>query len=214
LSEPVSRLAFGAFGLGGVFGAFDKNEAIDAMHQCWDRGVNLVDTARHYGPSEQIIGEAMRCWGGQKPFIATKAESIGPIEQWAMPRPVEICFPPGHITRDAEASLAALGVDSIDLFQMHLYWANWGLEGYWLDELESLLAAGKVRSIGISLPDQRHDMGLPLILSGRIHSVQTVFNLWDPTPLDCFVPLCAQSKVAVLARCVLDEGGLTGMLTT
>jgi len=110
LGEPVSRLAFGAFGLGGVFGAFDKNEAIDAMHQCWDRGVNLVDTARHYGPSEQIIGEAMRCWGGQKPFIATKAETIGPIEQWAMPRPVEVCFPPGHITRDAEASLAALGV--------------------------------------------------------------------------------------------------------
>jgi methylglyoxal reductase len=138
LGEPVSRLAFGAFGLGGVVGTFDKNEAIDAMHQCWDRGVNLVDTARHYGPSEQIIGEAMKCWSGQKPFIATKAETIGPIEQWAMPCPVEVCFPPGHITRDAEASLAALGVDSIDLLQMHLYWANWGLEGYWLDELESL----------------------------------------------------------------------------
>ena len=120
LGEPVSRLGFGAYGLGGAFGAFDKNEAIDALHACWQRGVNLIDTARHYGPSEQIIGEAIKAWQGPKPFIATKAETIGPIEQWAIPRPVEVCFPRGHITREAEASLSALGVDSIDLFQMHL----------------------------------------------------------------------------------------------
>jgi methylglyoxal reductase len=62
-----------------------------------------------------------------------------------MPRPVELCFPRGHITREAEASLRALGIDTIDLFQMHLYWPNWGLEGYWLDELESLLAEASLR---------------------------------------------------------------------
>ena len=212
LGVPVSRLGFGAFGLGGVFGAFDKTEAIDAMHSAWDRGVNLIDTARHYGASESIIAEAMRSWRGPKPFIATKAECVGPIEQWGMPVPVERSFPRGHITREAEISLKTLGVDSIDLFQMHLYWPNWGIEGYWLDELEALLKAGKVKSIGVSVPDQRHDISLPLVLSGRIHSVQAVFNLWDSTPLDCFIPICAKSKVAVLARCVLDEGGLSGTL--
>jgi hypothetical protein len=61
----------------------------------------------------------MKCWSGQKPFIATKAETIGLIEQWAMPGPVEVCFPPGLTTSDVEASLAALGVDSIVRFQMH-----------------------------------------------------------------------------------------------
>lgn len=213
LGDPVSRLGYGAFGLGGVFGPFDKTEAIDAMHAAWDRGVNLIDTARHYGPSEGIIAEAIQTWSGPAPFIATKAECIGPLVQWGMPVPVEQCFPPGHITREAETSLRTLGVDTIDLFQMHLYWANWGVEGFWLDELEALVSSGKVRAIGVSLPDQRHDMGLPLVLSGRIHSVQTVFNLWDPTPLDCFIPLCAENKVAVLARCVLDEGGLSGTLT-
>lgn len=212
LQEPVSRLGFGAFGLGGVFGAFDQNEAIDAMHACWDRGVNFIDTARHYGRSEAIIAEALKTWTGRRPFIATKAETIGPIVQWAIPQPVERCFPPGHITREAETSLRTLGVDTLDLFQMHLYWPNWGIEGYWLDELEVLLAAGKVRAIGVSLPDQRHDLALPLVLSGRIHSVQTVFNLFDPTPLDCLIPICRQHGVAVLARCVLDEGGLTGTL--
>jgi len=65
LGTPVSRLGYGAFGLGGVFGAFDKTEAIDAMHAAWDRGVNLIDTARHYGASESIIAEAMQSWRGQ-----------------------------------------------------------------------------------------------------------------------------------------------------
>jgi aryl-alcohol dehydrogenase-like predicted oxidoreductase len=213
LGDPISRLGFGAFGLGGVFGDFDRTEAIDAMHSAWGGGVNLIDTARHYGPSEAIIAEAMKSWSGPPPFIATKAECIGPIEQWGIPVAIEQCFPRGHITREAEVSLKTLGVDTIDLFQMHLYWANWGVEGYWLDELEALLSAGKVRAIGVSVPDQRHDVALPLILSGRIHSVQAVFNIWDSTPLDCFIPICAENHVAVLARCVLDEGGLTGTLT-
>jgi aryl-alcohol dehydrogenase-like predicted oxidoreductase len=210
LGEPVSRLGFGAFGLAGVFGAFDEADAIDALHACWDRGVTFVDTARHYGRSEAIIAEAIRRWRGPKPFLATKAEPVGPKLQWGMPQPVEQCFPRGHITREAETSLRTLGVDTLDLFQMHLYWANWGVEGYWLDELEALRAAGKVRAIGVSLPDQRHDLALPLVLTGRIHSVQTVFNLFDPQPLDCLIPLCAAHGVAVLARCVLDEGGLAG----
>lgn len=212
LGESVSRLGFGAFGLGGVFGSFDRSEAIETLHACWDSGVNLLDTARHYGQSEAIIADALKSWHGKQPFIATKAEPVGPLVQWALPQPVEVCFPRGHITRETEISLRTLGVEALDLLQMHLYWANWGVEGYWLDELEALLAAGKVRSIGVSLPDQRHDVGLPLVLSGRIHSVQTVFNIFDPLPLDCLIPICSRHGVAVLARCVLDEGGLAGAL--
>ncbi|HZZ56620.1 MAG TPA: aldo/keto reductase [Opitutaceae bacterium] len=212
LHEQVSRLGFGAFGLGGVFGAFDENEAIRSLHACWACGANFVDTARHYGSSEAIVGAALKSWGGAKPFVATKAAAIGPPLQWAIPPPVEVCFPRGHITREAEISLRVLGLETLDLFQMHLYWPNWGVEGYWLDELEALVAAGKARSIGVSLPDQRHDVGLPLVLSGRIHSVQTVLNIFDPLALDCLVPLCARHGVAVLARCVLDEGGLAGTL--
>lgn len=212
LKEKVSRLGFGAFGLGGVFGAFDEKEAIDAMHSCWDQGVNFLDTARLYGDSEMIIAKALQSWKGARPFIATKARTIGPIVQWAIPQPVEVCFPRGHITSEVEESLRTLKVDTIDLLQMHLYWPNWGVEGYWLDELNALHAAGKLRSIGVSLPDQRHDVGLPIVLSGRIHSVQTVFNIFDPTPLDSLIPICREKDVAVIARCVLDEGGLTGTL--
>jgi methylglyoxal reductase len=212
LDEEVSRLGFGAFGLMGVFGEFSETDAIDAIHASWESGVNLIDTARHYGRSEEIIGTALKSWSGAKPFIASKAECVGPALQWGAPVDIETCFPKGHITREAETSLRTLGVESIDLYQMHLYWANWGVEGYWLDELEALLDSGKVRSIGVSVPDHRHDMALPLIQSGRIHSVQAIFHLFDPTPIDCFLPACLENDVAVLARCVLDEGGLTGML--
>jgi aryl-alcohol dehydrogenase-like predicted oxidoreductase len=213
LEVPVSRLGFGAFGLAGVFGPFDELAAIETMHHCWDAGVNFLDTARLYGESERIIGEALSSYRGTPPFIATKARAIGPITQWAIPPTVEDCFPQGHITAEVDASLRLLGVDTIDLLQMHLYWPNWGVEGYWLDELERLREAGKIRAIGISLPDQRHDVGLPLVLSGRIDCVQTVFNIFDPLPLDCLVPLCQRVGVAVIARCVLDEGGLTGSLS-
>ncbi len=213
LGTAVSRIGFGTFGLKGVFGAFDRNEAIDTLHYCWSEGVNFVDTARHYGEADEILAEALRTWKGPRPFIATKAEHVGPVLAWGAPRATaETCFPRGHITRECEDSLRILSVEQIDLFQLHLYWPNWGVEGHWLDELETLKASGKVRAIGVSLPDQRHDAGLPLVLSGRIDSVQTIINLFDPTALDCLAPLCAQHKVAVLARCVLDEGGLTGTL--
>lgn len=46
LNQPVSRIGFGAFGLGGIFGKFDLNEAIDAMHFCWDQGVNFLSSGR------------------------------------------------------------------------------------------------------------------------------------------------------------------------
>jgi methylglyoxal reductase len=214
LGTPVSRLCFGTFGLKGVFGRFDRSEAIEALHYSWSQGVNFLDTARHYGQADEIVAEALKSWKGPRPFIATKAEQIGPARAWQVPcASAADCFPKGHITKECEDSLRILGVDQIDVFQMHLYWPNWGLEGHWLDELEALKSSGKVRAIGVSMPDQRHDLALPLVLSGRIDSVQTVFNLFDPTPLDSFIPLCQQKKVAVLARCVLDEGGLTGTLT-
>ena len=80
-----------------------------------------------------------------------------------------------------------------------------------MEELQRLKAQGKVRHIGISVPDHRSDMVLPIVASGLIDSVQTIVNIFDPTALEVLVPLCAAQKVAVIARCILDEGGLTGL---
>ncbi|MCX6020107.1 MAG: aldo/keto reductase [Chloroflexi bacterium] len=212
-ASPVSRLGFGAFGFAGVFGAVDEGSAVRSVLHSLERGVTMIDTARGYRPAEAVIGKALQQWSGARPFIASKVNALGPKEQWGFPTSVADVFPRGHITHATETSLRTLGVERIDCMQLHLYWPNWGVEGYWLDELRALRERGLIGAIGVSLPDQRHDVGLPLVLSGAIDSVQTVINIFDPTALDFLVPLCRERGVAVIARCVLDEGGLTGFLT-
>ena len=211
--EDISVLGFGAMGFAGWFGAISDADCIKTLHYAMDRGVNFVDTARAYGESERIVGAALRSWAGQKPFLATKVESLGPRSQFGMPLPVEQAFPKGHVTADCERSLRAMGVESVDLIQLHLYWPTWGSSGYWMDELQALKQQGKVRFVGVSVPDHRSDMVLPLVTSGLIDSVQTIVNIFDPLALEVLAPICAQNQVAVIARCILDEGGLTGSLT-
>jgi methylglyoxal reductase len=209
----VSRLGFGAMGLCGCFGELDEKELIGTVLHSLEKGVNFIDTARGYGESELILGKALREWKGERPFIATKVESLGSDNtRWALPPDVNQTFPRGHIRRNAEESLRLLGVEQLDLLQLHVYWPNWGVEGYWMDELQSLKEEQKVAAIGVSAPDHRHDVVLPLVLSELIDSVQTILNIFDPLALDCLVPLCRARNVAVIARCVLDEGGLSGTL--
>jgi aryl-alcohol dehydrogenase-like predicted oxidoreductase len=105
-----------------------------------------------------------------------------------------------------------LGIETIDLMQTHQFWPQWDRSDFWMEELIRLKEEGKIRYIGISIPDQRHDIALPIILSGKIDSIQTVFNIFDPLPLDCVIPFCYEQGIAVIARCILDEGGLTGFL--
>jgi methylglyoxal reductase len=212
-TKRISRLGFGAFGLGGVFGAVDDATGAHAVLHALERGITFFDTARGYGASERIIGAALKQWRGDAPFIASKVDARGPLSQWGIPPPVAEAFPRGHVTQAVETSLRELGVDHIDCMQLHLYWPNWGVDGYWLDELHTLRARGKIGAIGVSLPDQRCDVGLPLVMAGAVDVLQTVVNIFDPQAFDALAPLCHARGVAIIARCVLDEGGLTGFLT-
>lgn len=211
--RTVSRLGFGAMGFAGWFGTQSEDAHIRALLFALEQGVDFIDTARAYGESERIVGAALRAWGGPAPFVATKVEGLGGITQWGTPVPVAAAFPKGQVIASCEASLRALGLERIDLLQLHTYWANWGLQGPWLEELQQLKAAGKIGQIGISVPDHRSDMVLPIVMSGVIDSVQTIVNIFDPTALEVLVPLCREHRVAVIARCILDEGGLAGFLT-
>lgn len=211
--EKISRLGFGAMGFAGWFGDQSDSVHIDALHRALDLGINFIDTARAYGESERILGLGLRAWTGDKPFVATKIEGMAGSTQWAYPPSVETAFPRGHITADCERCLRTLGVEQVDLMQLHIYWPLWGTTGYWMDELEELKRSGKARFIGISVPDHRHDMVLGLVESGRIDAVQTIVNIFDPLAFDNLIPLCRTHGVAVIARQILDEGGLTGFLT-
>ncbi len=212
--REVSRLGFGAMGFAGWFGESSDAEWISALHAALDAGVNFVDTARAYGRSEEVVGLGLARWGGERPFVATKIDQIsGNNLPWAIPVDPEVCFPPGHIRASAETSLKTLGLDHVDLVQLHVWWPTWSLDGSWMEELQALKADGLTAAIGVSIPDHRSDMGLPLVMSGLIDSVQTIINVFDPLALDNLVPACVDNGVAVIGRCTLDEGGLTGFLT-
>jgi methylglyoxal reductase len=210
--RDVTRLGFGAFGLAGVFGAIDADAGAKSVLHALERGITFIDTARGYGDSEHVIGRALKQWTGERPYLASKVNPLGPLSQWGIPAPVAEVFPRGHITRTVEISLRELDVDYIDCMQLHVYWPNWGVDGYWLDELYTLRAQGRIGAIGVSLPDQRCDVALPLVMSGAIDTVQTVVNIFDPQAFDALAPICREQGVAIIARCVLDEGGLTGFL--
>ncbi|GAA2629869.1 aldo/keto reductase [Streptomyces vastus] len=214
--EPISKLGFGAMGFAGWFGGNGNDSEsswIDSLLYALDRGVNFIDTARAYGNSERIVGKALSQWSGTRPFVATKVENLSGQRGWGTPVDPQLAHPPGHIRAGAQRSLTELGLDHVDLLQLHIWWPTWGVTGHWMDELQQLKQEGLVRHIGISIPDHRSDMALPLVQSGLIDSVQTIINIFDPTALDNLLPACVEHDVAVIARCVLDEGGLTGTLT-
>ncbi|MCA4134841.1 aldo/keto reductase [Arthrobacter sp. M4] len=211
--QKVGKAGFGAMGFAGWFGNQDERESVRALHYALDHGVNFIDTARAYGESEAVIGRALRSWRGKPPIVATKVESLGARRRWGMPVDVETVFPRGQVRASAERSLKELGLDRLDVLQLHLWWPTWGMEGYWMDELQQLKAEGIARHVGVSIPDHRSDLALGLVGSGLIDTVQTIVNIFDPLALDALVPLAAQRGVAVIARCVLDEGGLTGAVT-
>jgi methylglyoxal reductase len=87
-------------GLGGAFGAHDKQEMVNSVIRSLEQGVNFIDTARNYGDSERILGIALRAWKGEKPFIASKIQSKGPGNLgWGQPIDVDIAFPKGWLRK-------------------------------------------------------------------------------------------------------------------
>jgi aryl-alcohol dehydrogenase-like predicted oxidoreductase len=86
-------------GFAGWFGPVDDNEAIRSLHTALELGVNVIDTARAYGRSEQVAGAALAAW---RPFVATKVQPRGPQHQFGAPPPVEEVYPKAWVTQSCE----------------------------------------------------------------------------------------------------------------
>jgi len=144
----VNRLGFGAMRLTGpgVWGPpADRDEAVRVLRRAVELGVNFIDTADSYGPyvSEELIREALHPYP-QDLVIATKAGFVrtGPGE-WS-----PLGFP-AYLRQEAEMSLLRLGVDCIDVFQLHRIDPKFPLEDQ-VGELAALQQEGKIRHIGLS----------------------------------------------------------------
>ena len=168
----VNRLGYGAMRLTGkgVWGPpADRGEAVRVLRRAAELGVNFIDTANSYGPyfAEEIIREALHPYDGL--VIATKAGLLrtGP-DVW-----VPLGFP-AYLRQEAELSLRRLGVETIDLFQLHRIDDKFPLEDQ-IGELVKLQQEGKIRHIGVSEVNVKQLRAAQKIT--QIVSVQNLYNL-------------------------------------
>lgn len=210
----VSEIGFGAWGIGGGWGDTDDSESVAALHRAIDLGVTFIDTAYGYGDgrSERLIGDVARS-RSEDLVIATKVPPANGRWPAALDTPVVEAIPPGHLRSHTEESLRRLGMDHVDIQQMHVWAPRWLHEGDWLEEVAQLKKDGLIRAFGISINDHQPDSAVEAVASGLIDSVQVIYNVFDQSPQDALLPACSEHGVGVIVRVALDEGGLTGTMT-
>jgi aryl-alcohol dehydrogenase-like predicted oxidoreductase len=210
----VSEIGYGAWGIGGVqwLGGTD-DESLRALRTAIDLGLNFIDTALAYGDghSEQLVGNVVR-EAGHRISVATKVPPKN--QRWPARRGIDIdqVFPYQYIMDSAEHSLRNLGLEAIDLLQLHVWNPEWIGRDDWRRAAEDLKRAGKIRAFGISINDHDPDSALEAIGTGLIDTVQVIYNIFDQSPEAHLFPLCEERKIGVIARVPLDEGSLAGAI--
>jgi aryl-alcohol dehydrogenase-like predicted oxidoreductase len=211
-SLEVSEIGYGAWGIGGSqWGGADADESLQALGRAIDLGVNFIDTALAYGDgrSERLVGQVVR----ERPETVYVATKVPPKNRlWPAPDglPVEAAFPGDHVRECAERSLGNLGLETVDLLQLHVWSDEWAGRGDLLDTVDELRAAGKIRFFGLSINDHQPANALRMLETGAVDTVQVIYNIFDQSPEDELFPACRRLDVGVIARVPLDEGGLTG----
>ena len=210
----VSALGYGAWGIGRVewIGAED-DESLRALRRAVELGVDFVDTALAYGGghSEELVGRVVR----ESPHVRVASKVPPKNREWPARAgvPVEDVFPGDWIVECTERSLRNLGVEAIDVQQLHVWTPGWAGEGDWLEAVERLKADGKIRFFGVSLNDHAPGDAKPLLDAGVVDTVQVIYNAFDQSAEDALLPAAQAAGVGIIARVPFDEGGLTGTIT-
>jgi len=213
----VASVGYGAWGIGGSSGGWvgaDDDESLRALERYIELGGTFIDTARGYGRSEQLVGRVVRSHADEGLVVTTK---VPPMDgHWpAQPGvPVEDAFPGRHIRASVEESLRQSGLDAFDVLQFHVWSDEWVGHGDWLETIEALKTEGKIRFFGVSINDHQPEQGLALVRSGAVDTVQVIYNVFHQLPAEELLPACLENGVGVIVRVALDEGGLTGRITT
>jgi len=211
---PISEIGYGAWGIGGTqWQGGTDDESVQALHRAIELGLNFIDTALAYGEghSEQLVGQVVRDTP-HKIYIATK---VPPKNQLWPARPgisIDQVFPHDYILRCTEKSLKNLGMETVDLQQLHVWNPEWLLRDEWRRAFEDLKKSGKARAVGVSINDHQPDTALELIKTGLIDTVQVIYNIFDQSPEQNLFPLAIEKNIGVLARVPFDEGALTGTI--
>ena len=210
----VSEIGYGMWGMGGWSGSDDK-QSLESLQRSVDLGCNFFDTAFVYGNgrSENLLGELVRNNPDKQIYTATKIPPKN-MQYPTLPEyPLEECYPPDHIEEFLHKSLKNAGLERFDLLQIHTWNDDWADEDSWSNMLDSLKQRGLIGATGISINRWEPWNGIKAVRSGKIDSVQVIYNIFDQNPEDELFPACEEMNVAVIARVPFDEGTLTGTIT-
>ena len=210
----IGEIGYGAWGVGGKQwqGASD-DESLASLRRAIELGLNFIDTALAYGDghSEVLCGKVVRESASQV-CIATKIPPMNRVWPAQKGTAIEEVFPYDYIIESTHTSLKNLGVERIDLQQLHVWNPEWLHSDEWRRAAVDLKKSGKIRAFGLSLSEHDPDSGLEAIETGLIDAVQVIYNIFDQSPEDKLFPLCIARNVGVIARVPFDEGALTGTL--
>lgn len=198
----VSVVGLGTWQLGGDWGDVGESAALDVLGAAADAGVTLFDTADVYGDgrSEQLIGRFLKEQPGTDVFVATK-----------MGRRVEQ-IPQNYVLANFVAwndrSRANLGVDRLDLVQLHCPPTPVYSDDAVYDALDAMVADKRITAYGVSV--ETCDQALTAIARPNVASVQIILNCFRQNPLDQVLPAAGEAGVTVIARVPLASGLLSG----
>jgi aryl-alcohol dehydrogenase-like predicted oxidoreductase len=215
----ISRIGIGSWAIGGgqwefAWGPQDDQKSIDAIRAGLDLGINWIDTAAAYGlgHSETIVGRAVQ-GRRDRPYIFTKCSLV-----WDKSGKISHNLQASSIQRECEASLKRLGVDAIDLYQIH--WPAWkgAAESASPGSIEEAIGAmaklkdeGKIRYVGVS--------NFNVAQMQRAQSVATITSLQPPYSLiareveNATLPYSLSQEIGVIVYSPMGSGLLTGAMT-
>lgn len=201
----ISRIGFGAWAIGGNWGEVGDEDALDALHASVDHGVNFIDTADVYGDgrSERLVARLLD-ERSERIYVATKAgRRLNPH--------VVAGYNYKNLAAFAERSLSNLGVEALDLLQLHCP----PTETYYMpevfDALDELVDEGKLRFYGVSV--SKVEEALEATEHPNVQSIQIIFNIFRQRPSELLFQRSREKRVGILARVPLASGLLTGKMT-
>jgi aryl-alcohol dehydrogenase-like predicted oxidoreductase len=215
----ITPIGIGAWAMGGghwefAWGAQEDQDSIGAIRTGLDLGINWIDTAAVYGlgHSETVVGRAIRELGA-RPYIFTKCSLV-----WDESGKISHSLRADSVHRECEASLKRLGIDAIDLYQIH--WPAWkdapetALSGS-IEEavgaMAKLKAQGKIRHIGVSNFDVQQIRRAQSV--APITSLQPPYSLVATDVEPAILPYALSQRIGVIVYSPMGSGLLTGAMT-
>ena len=207
----ITRVGFGAWAIGGGgydwgWGSQDDQDSIAAIHHALELGVNWIDTAAHYGfgHSEEVVGRALAGLD-ERPYVFTKGgqpEGPGRTTIQSLRR--------DSLRRELEGSLQRLGLDAVDLYQLHWPIPDAEIEEGW-STLVELRDEGLVRHIGVSNFDVEQLRRIQRI--APVETLQPPYSLIAPNAEDEILPFAEREGIGVIVYSPMGSGMLTGAMT-